>query len=210
MNPPDSTSSAPPADHSPDVTRAARETLLGQRGLVVWLYGLSGAGKTTLATALTRLLHAEGRYTVLLDGDILRTGLNQGLGFSATDRTENIRRAAEVARLFARTGAIVICAFITPAQAMRTLARQIVGDPDFLEVHLACSFAECERRDVKGLYAKARAGGVPLFTGRDSAFESPEQPDVVLDTENQPIAFLVDRLAAIVRDRCRLTAGPNA
>lgn len=194
----DHASARPPTD------RAAQESRLGQRGLVVWLYGLSGSGKSTLAVALDQKLRAEGKATVLLDGDRLRQGLNQGLGFTDADRTENIRRAAEVARLFAQTGIITLCSFITPRQALRDLARTIVGAPDFLEVYVACSYAECARRDVKGLYAKAAAGAIPHFTGRDSAFEPPAAPDLLINTEQAPMEACLDTLHQAVKARvCR-------
>ena len=163
--------------------RSARESLLGQRGCVIWLYGLSGSGKSTLATALERALHDEGRLTTLLDGDLLRTGLNRGLGFSDEDRRENLRRAAEVARLMAHAGVITICSFITPTRAFRSMARQIIGEEDFIEVYVKASFETCKQRDVKGLYAKAAQGEVKQFTGRDSGFEESSEADIVLDTE---------------------------
>ncbi|NJM55564.1 MAG: adenylyl-sulfate kinase [Verrucomicrobiae bacterium] len=165
--------------------RAAKEALLGQRGGVVWLYGLSGSGKSTLAVALERQLHAAGKLVRLLDGDVVRAGLNAGLGFSDDDRRENIRRVAEVARLFAATGVLTLCAFITPQRAMRDLAREILGEADFLEVYVRASYEACAQRDVKGLYAKARQGGVAAFTGRDSTFEEPPPGVLTLDTEAQ-------------------------
>ncbi len=205
------------ADHAPratqsrsdsnTVSRPERETLLSQRGLVVWLYGLSGSGKTSLALALDRSLQSERRLTTLLDGDSLRSGLNQGLGFTVVDRTENIRRAAEVAKLFAHSGVITICAFITPTQAMRELARSIIGPADFLEVYVACSFAECERRDVKGLYAKAKAGGITHFTGQDSVFEPSTSADLILDTEKEDFATLLERLVERVEARVSPVSG---
>lgn len=163
--------------------RQAKESLLGQRGLVVWFYGLSGSGKSTLALALERELHARGRLTQVLDGDNIRTGLNRNLGFSDEDREENIRRIAEVARLFLHAGVITLASFITPRQAYRDAARQIVGPEDFLDVFVDCPFETCEARDVKGLYAKAKAGKVAQFTGKDSGFERPVAPDIHLDTD---------------------------
>ena len=166
--------------------RAAKEQLLGQRGLVVWLYGLSGSGKSTLACSLERKLHSDGVATKLLDGDNIRTGLNRGLGFSDDDRRENIRRIAEVSRLFADAGLVAINSFITPTESLRALAREIIGPEDFVDVFVDCSFETCQQRDVKGLYAKAAAGDVPHFTGRDSSFERPEAPNLVLDTDAEP------------------------
>lgn len=183
--------------------RSARERLTGQRGLVVWLYGLSGSGKSTLATALERELNAAGRLTTLLDGDLLRTGLNAGLGFCDEDRRENIRRAAEVARIFANTGVVTVCSFITPRKSLRTMARQIVGEDDFIEVFVKASVATCQARDVKGLYAKAEGGQIKQFTGRDSVFEEPEKADLVLDTESVSEADCLAALLALVTPRLK-------
>lgn len=165
------------------VPRAEKEALLGQRGLVVWLYGLSGSGKSTLARLLERQLHDEGRLVKVLDGDNLRTGLNRDLGFSDDDRLENIRRVAEVAKLFAQGGVVTLASFITPSERLRALARGIIGSDDLLEVYVAASYGACAERDPKGLYAKVAAGEVASFTGKDSAFEAPENPDLVIDTE---------------------------
>ena len=181
--------------------RSAKERLLGQRGCVVWLYGISGSGKSTLANLLERHLHEQGKLTKLLDGDNVRTGLNSGLGFSDDDRRENIRRVGEVARLFVSTGVITICSFITPAKSLRSLARQIIGEDDFLEVYVKCSFEKCAERDVKGLYAKARDGGVKHFTGKDSAFEEPNEADLIIDTEAEPEAESLAKLIALVESR---------
>ena len=190
--------------------REAKETLLNQRGLVVWLYGLSGSGKSTLATALERRLHEEGMFTQVLDGDNIRTGLNNNLGFSDEDRSENIRRIAEVAKLFAMAGVVTITSFICPRNELRTLAREIVGQADFLEVYVECSFETCEQRDVKGLYAKAKAGQVQNFTGRDSSFEAPEPrdaADLILNTDNQAEGESLDQLYHAVRPRVALGQG---
>ena len=187
--------------------REAKETLLNQRGLVVWLYGLSGSGKSTLATAVERRLHEEGVFTQVLDGDNIRTGLNNNLGFSDEDRSENIRRIAEVAKLFASAGVVTITSFICPRNELRTLAREIVGQADFLEVYVECSFETCEQRDVKGLYAKAKAGQVQNFTGRDSSFEAPEPrgaADLILNTDNQAEGESLDQLYHAVRPRLAL------
>jgi adenylylsulfate kinase len=181
--------------------RSAREKLLGQRGMVVWLYGLSGSGKSTLATALERYLHAQGRLTASLDGDVVRTGLNRGLGFSDDDRRENIRRVAEVARLFLQNGVITICSFITPTISLRSLARQIVGEDDFLEVYVKASFEECARRDRKGLYAQAEKGNIPQFTGKSSKFEEPDMADLVLDTEVETPEESLEKLAKFIASR---------
>ena len=183
--------------------RASKEALLGQRAVVVWLYGLSGSGKSTLAHLLERALHDEGRATALLDGDNLRTGLNSGLGFTEDDRRENIRRVAEVAKLFVHSGIITICSFICPYRSLRSLARQVVGEADFLEVYVHASFESCTRRDPKGLYKKAAEGKVAHFTGRDSVFEEPDEgfAGLRLDTERETKEQSLERLLAAVRPR---------
>jgi len=163
--------------------RSAKETLLGQSGAVIWMYGLSGSGKSTLANLLERRLHADGRLVKVLDGDNIRCGLNRNLGFSDEDRLENIRRVSEVAKLFAECGVITITSFITPNNELRRLAREVIGGADLLEVYVKASFETCRVRDPKGLYAKVAAGEVKQFTGKDSAFEEPESPDLVIDTE---------------------------
>lgn len=195
------------------VPRNAKETRLGQRGQVIWLFGLSGSGKSTLAIALEHRLYSEGFATQVLDGDNVRTGLNRGLGFSDTDRTENIRRIAEVAKLHAHAGLVTLCSFITPLRAHRALARGIIGAEDLLEVYVKADFTTCARRDPKGLYAKAAAGGVGNFTGKDSSFEEPlhlvnregtsegppEGIPLVMDTEAaSPEACLATLYAAVV------------
>jgi len=181
--------------------RSARERLTGQRSLTIWMFGLSGSGKSTLASALDRTLNAEGRLTTLLDGDLLRTGLNAGLGFSDDDRRENVRRAAEVSRLFNQAGVISICSFITPRKALRSLAKQIVGEDDFLLVYVKASMETCRARDVKGLYAKADGGALKQFTGRDSVFEEPVSVDLTLDTEIMDEKACMEALLAAVRPR---------
>ncbi len=178
--------------------RADKERLLGQRGRVYWLYGLSGAGKSTIANAFERQLHAQGVLTQILDGDNIRTGLNANLGFSDADRAENIRRIAEVAKLYLNTGIVTITSFICPTRALRQLARAIVGPPDFVEVFVKASYPTCARRDPKGLYAKAQAGQIPQFTGRDAPFEEPLPEDgaLVLDTETRSLEDCVATLMA--------------
>ena len=155
------------------VSRAEKERRLNQRARVIWLFGLSGAGKSTLAIGLERALLADGFTTHLLDGDNVRSGLNRGLGFSDEDRTENLRRVAEVAKLFVEAGVVVVASFITPLARQRALVREIVGPADCLPVWVDASFETCARRDPKGLYAKAASGAVTQFTGRDSGFEAP-------------------------------------
>ena len=167
--------------------RAAKEKLLGQRGIVLWLYGLSGSGKSTIANEAERALHSDGRLTVILDGDNLRTGLNSNLGFSDDDRTENVRRVAETAKLLAGQGMIVFVSVITPMRRHRSMAGEIIG-PDFHEVYIKADFETCAGRDPKGLYAKAREGKIGQFTGRDSGFEEPGEAALVLDTRARSIA----------------------
>lgn len=185
------------------LSRAAKETLLSQRSCVVWLYGLSGSGKSTLAQLLEQKLHSEGRATILLDGDNLRTGLNSGLGFTEDDRRENVRRAAEVAKLFTQAGLITICSFISPYRSLRKLARQIIGEADFLEVYVHARFETCKARDPKGLYKKAEQGRVAFFTGRDSVFEEPDETftGLRLDTETETKEQSFDKLLAAIRPR---------
>lgn len=184
--------------------RSAKEQLLRQRGVVFWLYGLSGSGKSTIANAFERSLHADGYLTQILDGDNMRTGLNSNLGFSDADRSENIRRVAEVAKLYLNTGVITIASFICPTLALRQLARQIIGSEDFVEVYVRASYAECARRDPKGLYAKAAAGEIAQFTGRDSSFEEPDSADpglLLLDTETTSVGLCVEILRGIQQSR---------
>lgn len=180
--------------------RFDKERLLGQRGIVVWMCGLSGAGKSTIANALERVLNQQGRFTVILDGDNLRSGLNGDLGFSDQDRLENIRRTAEVAKVFACQGIITLVSVITPRGEFRDLARGILGG-DFFEVWVKASYQACSERDPKGLYAKAENGDLPQFTGRDSVFEEPSNPDLVLDTERASVEDNVFELLEAIRPR---------
>jgi adenylylsulfate kinase len=166
--------------------RAAKEELLRQKGVVLWLYGLSGSGKSTIANEVERVLHSEDRMTVILDGDNLRTGLNSNLGFSDDDRTENVRRVAETAKLLAGQGIIVLVSVITPLRRQRAAAREIIG-PDFHEIYVKADFDTCAERDPKGLYAKAKEGKIGQFTGKDSGFEEPEDPALLLDTQARSI-----------------------
>ena len=180
------------------LTRTDKETLLGQRGLMVWFTGLSGSGKSTLAIALERELHRRGILCRILDGDNIRSGINNNLGFSEEDRIENIRRIAEIGRLFVDTGIVTLAAFISPSIAIRQMAARIVGEQDFLEVYVSTPLEACEQRDVKGLYAKARRGEITQFTGISAPFEAPEHPALRLDTSvltvEQSVARLLDLL----------------
>lgn len=176
------------------LSREAKEQHLRQRSKVVWLTGLSGSGKSTIAQALENQLHEAGFFTKLLDGDNIRTGLNNNLGFSVEDRRENIRRIAEAAKLFLDGGVITLCSFVSPTREIRHLAREIIGPEDFLEVYVNAPLAVCEERDVKGLYQKARAGIIKDFTGIDSPFEPPESPFLELKTDQVTLEGCVQTL----------------
>ncbi len=180
------------------LTRAHREAVTKQRGTVIWMCGLSGSGKSTLATALERRLHDQGKLVYVLDGDNIRTGLNSDLTFSDEDRKENIRRIAELSKLFVDAGIVTINSFITPSSELRTMAREIIGKDDLIEVYVKASFETCMKRDVKGLYAKAEKGLVPQFTGKDSGFEEPLDSDLVIDTESQSVEGSVETLYEFV------------
>lgn len=166
--------------HHAAVTAADREQQKGQRGAALWFTGLSGAGKSTIAALVDRQLHAAGRHSYILDGDNLRFGLCKDLGFSPEDRAENIRRIGEVARLFVDAGLIVLCAAISPYRRDRAQARALVGDGRFVEIFVDTALSECERRDPKGLYRKARAGEITGFSGIDAPYERPEAPELRL------------------------------
>lgn len=150
------------------------------------MVGLSGSGKSTLAKAIEKELHERGHLTQLLDGDNLRSGINNNLGFTEADRQENIRRAAEVAKLFVNCGVITICSFISPTEEIRALAKSIIGEENFREIYINASFESCEERDVKGLYKKARAGEIKNFTGLDSPFQAPQNPHLEIRTDQMP------------------------
>ena len=169
------------------MSRDDKEQLLNQRGMMLWFTGLSGSGKSTVAIALERELHSRGLLCRILDGDNIRSGINNNLGFSAEDRVENIRRIAEVGRLFVDTGIITIAAFISPNNQLREMAAEIIGKDDFVEVFVSTPLEECEKRDVKGLYAKARRGEIKNFTGISAPFEAPEHPDITLYTSKLPV-----------------------
>ena len=162
--------------------RSDKEELLGQKGVMLWFTGLSGSGKSTVAIALERELQKRGLLCRILDGDNIRSGINKGLGFTAEDRRENIRRIAEVAKLFVDTGIITIAAFISPSNELRRMASDIIGAEDFKEVYISTPLEVCEARDVKGLYAKARRGEIKNFTGISAPFEAPEHPALSIDT----------------------------
>jgi adenylylsulfate kinase len=164
------------------VSPEEKEVLLGQKGIVLWMYGLSGSGKSTIAAAAERSLHDSGRFVVILDGDNFRHGLNSDLGFGDDDRKENVRRVSEVAKIFADQGVIVLVSVITPKQILRDQAREIIGEK-LTDVFIKASYETCAIRDPKGLYAKVAAGEIKQFTGKDSGFEEPAAPDLLIDTE---------------------------
>ncbi len=183
--------------------RADKERLLHQKGLMVWFTGLSGSGKSTIAIALERELHKRGLLCRILDGDNIRSGINNNLGFSAADRAENIRRIAEVGKLFVDTGIVTLAAFISPSHAIREMAAAIIGKDDFMEVYVSTPVEECERRDVKGLYAKARKGEIADFTGISAPYEAPAHPALSLDTSVLALEECVDRLLETLLPRIR-------
>jgi len=190
--------------HPHQVTREEREQVLGQKGVTVWLTGLSGSGKSTIAVAAEAALVARGRIAYVLDGDNIRHGLNKDLGFSPEDRTENIRRIGEVAKLFTDAGLIVFTSFISPYRADRDLVRSLHAagrDRElgrFIEIYVAASVETCESRDVKGLYKKARAGEIKEFTGISAPYEAPLSPELTIDTNGEPVEMSVDRLVTFL------------
>lgn len=174
------------------ISRQEKEVQLHQQAKVIWLTGLSGSGKSTIALGLEKRLAQEGFLTQLLDGDNIRTGISNNLGFSQEDRQENIRRISEISKLFLNCGIITINCFISPTNTIRNLAKKIIGTNDFIEVFVNTPLQICEQRDTKGLYKKARAGEIKHFTGIDSPFEKPTNPTIELNTENQTIKESVD------------------
>lgn len=190
-----------PINHS--VTTEHKEKLLDQRGLVIWMVGLSGSGKSTLAKGLEEKLYMEGIYSILLDGDNLRSGLNSNLGFTETDRLENVRRAAEVAKLYAYNGTVVICSLISPTNSIRKMTRDIIGEKYF-ELFIYAPLDVCEKRDVKGLYKKARNGEIENFTGITSPFEEPADAELKIDTVNYTIEDAIQQIADVVVPKIRI------
>ncbi|HET7007257.1 MAG TPA: adenylyl-sulfate kinase, partial [Candidatus Binatia bacterium] len=182
-----------------EVTKSARAALMGQQPRCLWFTGLSGSGKSTIANLLDKRLHADGRNTYILDGDNVRHGLNRDLGFTEADRVENIRRIGEVAKLLVDAGLIVIVSFISPYRAERQLARDLFEPGEFVEIYVDTPLDECERRDVKGLYAKARRGELKNFTGIDSAYEIPEAPEIHLRTLELKPEACVERIFGWLR-----------
>lgn len=185
------------------LSRQDKEEFLGQRSVMVWFTGLSGSGKSTIAIALERELHRRGMLCRILDGDNIRSGINNNLGFTEADRIENIRRIAEVSKLFVDTGIITIAAFISPNNDIREMAANIIGKDDFLEIYVSTPIEECEHRDVKGLYAKARRGEIKNFTGISAPFEAPAHPALVLDTSVLTLEESVNKLLELILPKIR-------
>jgi adenylylsulfate kinase len=180
------------------LNRADKEQLLKQHAFCIWFTGLSGSGKTTIAKGVERELHNRGYLTQVLDGDNIRSGINSNLGFSEQDRLENIRRIAEVTKLYINTGIITLNCFVSPTEDIRILARDIIGTEDFVEVYVNAPFAVCEDRDVKGLYKKARAGQIKNFTGLDAPFEAPTDANLEIATDRMTIAESVQAVVALL------------
>ncbi len=185
------------------LSREDKEKLLNQKGICIWLTGLSGSGKTTIANYVSRQLHDNGVYTQVLDGDNIRLGINKNLSFSDQDRQENIRRIAEVTKLFVEAGVVTFCCFVSPTQKMRALAKNVIGENDFFEVFVSTNLETCEIRDVKGLYKRARKGEIKDFTGVSSSFECPVNPDLVLDTENKSINEIGETLISVLLNKLK-------
>ena len=184
--------------------RKVKEEILRQSAKVIWFTGLSGSGKTTLAANLEKELFFRRYFCQVLDGDNIRSGINNNLGFSKEDRLENIRRIAEVTKLLINTGMITICSFISPTEEIRQMAKNIIGENDFIEVFLNTPLEVCEQRDTKGLYKKARAGEIKDFTGISSPFEAPKNPDIEIDTSVTPIKDAVELIFNTIIDRITL------
>jgi adenylylsulfate kinase len=180
------------------ISRSEKEKFLNQKAVVIWMTGLSGSGKTTLAENLEKVLFRRGYLVQILDGDNIRSGVNRNLGFSEQDREENIRRVAEISRLFLDCGIICINCFISPTQKIRQLAKDIIGGENFIEVFLNASIDICEKRDVKGLYIDARAGKIRNFTGIDSPYEIPVNPDLEINTEVLSVEESVEKCMSLI------------
>ena len=192
--------------HEGHVSRQERESLLDQRGVMVWLTGLPSSGKSTIAFTAEHLLVARGRLAYVLDGDNIRHGLNKNLGFSADDRGENIRRIGEVGKLFVDCGAVALTSFVSPYRADRDAVRDLMEDGEFLEVFVDTPVEICEQRDPKGLYAKARAGEIPNFTGISDPYESPENPELVIETASSTPEEAANTIIDMLQKRGKISA----
>jgi len=184
------------------VTRQKKEISFGHRGGVYWLCGLSGSGKSTLAISLEKFLFEKNCHSIVLDGDNLRSGICNDLGFSMEDRKENVRRVSEAAKLMASNGYIAIVSLISPTKEVRSLAKKIIGEVDYFEIFIKSTFEKCHERDVKGLYADSESGKITSFTGKDSVFEDPTAPWMVIDTEHETIANSVSKICDAVYNQC--------
>ncbi|MFD2703901.1 adenylyl-sulfate kinase [Salibacterium lacus] len=187
--------------HDASVSRTERNRKNGHESFVLWFTGLSGSGKSTLANAVSRKLFEDNKQTYVLDGDNVRHGLNQDLGFSPDARQENIRRIGEVSKLFVDSGQIVSTAFISPYKEDREQVRSLLADDEFIEIHVDCSLSICEDRDPKGLYAKARSGEISSFTGISAPYEEPDEPEVVVNTEDQSIEEAVHHIVGVLQQK---------
>lgn len=187
--------------HNATVTRQRREEKSGHRGTVIWFTGLSGSGKSTLAHSVEEILHQKNCRTYVFDGDNVRHGLCSDLGFSGHDRSENIRRIAEMCKLFVDAGVIALTAFISPFKKDREFVKSLLGENDYIEIYCNCPVEICEQRDVKGLYKKARAGHVSDFTGISSPYEVPDNPDLILDTGKLGLDQCVDKIVTLLEKR---------
>lgn len=195
--------------HSAKIESEARARLTGHKGVVLWFTGLSGSGKSTLATEVERALYERGCHTFVLDGDNIRHGLNRDLGFSPEDREENIRRIGEVASLFAEAGLIAMTAFISPYRKDRDRARELRKDGSFVEILCRCSLDECEKRDTKGLYKKAKAGQIPEFTGISAPYEEPLHPELVIDTDKETVEESARKVIQYLEERGIISRNPR-
>jgi adenylylsulfate kinase len=183
--------------------RDKKEILLKQRGIVIWMTGLSGSGKTTLAIGLEKYLYEKGHFDIVLDGDNVRSGINSNLGFSEGDRRENIRRIAEISKLFVSCGIITINSFVSPSEELRNMAKDIIGANDFYLVYVNTPLEICEQRDVKGLYAKARKGEIKEFTGISAPFDAPHKPDLEIDTHSRTYEDCLQQLIDFVEPKIK-------
>ncbi|SFU30020.1 adenylylsulfate kinase [Pustulibacterium marinum] len=190
--------------HNYQIERADREKASGHRTFVLWFTGLSGSGKSTIANQVAQLLFQKGIRVYTLDGDNIRAGINKGLSFTPEDRKENLRRIAEVSKLFVDAGSVVIAAFVSPMISDRKMIEDIVGTSDFLEVYINTSLEECERRDVKGLYKKARAGEIPNFTGISAPYEPPVAPFITIETEKETVMSAAERVVAAIQTKLEI------
>lgn len=190
--------------HQTAVTQNDREQLKRHKGIILWFTGLSGSGKSTIANALEKELYKKGIHTYLLDGDNIRYGINRNLGFSSEDRKENIRRIAEIGKMFVDAGIVVLVAAISPFKEDRYAARKTVSDEEFVEIYVKCSMEECEKRDPKGLYKKARSGEIKEFTGITQPYEEPVNPEVIVDTTKQSIKHSVNQITSFIEKRLQI------